>query len=775
MRNWAKIILLATCLSGSLAWADSFTVQAIRIVGLDGISRDTVLAYLPIKTGQRFNSENSTNIIHTLYKTGFFSDIQLLQEGNTLVVKVIERPVITSIKITGNKDIDKDQFNTVLKNLGLVEGQVFNQAVLDKVVVGLQSEYYNRGRYNAQIKTTVTPEARNRVAINIDISEGLIVKIMGINLIGNQAFATKKLLAELPIASSNLFSFFTRDDQYSREKLAQAMQVLSDYYMDRGYLKFKINASQAALTPDRKDIYITFKVTEGDIYHVNGIKLVGDLILPEAKLRSLITIKPGDKFSKQTVTDSTRAIARALGELGYTFADINPVPDINEVTHQVFLTFHIEPNKRVYVHRIKFTGNAQTEDAVLRREMRQDEGALANVVKIDESTRRLRLLPFIQDAQVNTTPVPSSVDQIDLDYSVTEAAPATAMAAVSYGTNGLGFSGSLTNNNLLGTGKTLGLSLNTDLLVRTYSINYNNPYYTESGVQRGFNIYSQRYTPGNVNITNYTYNTYGGSVNYSVPVSAKDDMLQYGLAYQNTSLNIGSSPSYEIYDFTNRYGNNFNQFLVNLGWARNGFDRAIFPTNGLNQSTGLQISLPSGGKGGKALDYYKLNYSVHWLRPLTDQFIFSAMGNVGYGGAYGATRNLPFFQNYFAGGIGYIGAVRGYATNSLGPKDSLGNPLGGNLQTTASLSLIFPTGISPDKVRTSVFIDGGNVYNTRLQEASPQQQFDGRAGPIRYASGVAVEWRIPILGVINLSIAKPLNLQKNDQSEIFQFTFGTSF
>lgn len=773
MRLIAKITLSLSLILATTAWADSFVVQAIQVEGLDGISRDTVLAYLPVKIGQRFNTDNSSSVIHSLYDTGFFKDISLSRQGNTLVVRALERPVISSIDVSGNKDIDKDQFNSVLKNLGLVEGQVFSQAVLDKVVVGLQSEYYNRGRYNAQINTTVTPQARNRVAVKIDISEGLIAKVEGVNIIGNKAFSTKTLLDELPLATTGLFSFVSHDNQYSREKLGNAAEALANYYMDRGYIRFKIESTQASLTPDRKGVYVTFKINEGQVYHVSGVKLVGRLILPEAKLRSLVTIKPGDVFSKEVTKNSTKAISYLLGEQGYTFADVNPVPDIDDANHTVFLTIHVEPNRRVYVRQIKFTGNTQTADEVLRREMRQYESSLANIANIDESTRRLRLLPYIQDAKVDTLPVPGSTDQVDLDYTVTETPPATAMASVSYGTDGLGFSASVNNNNFLGTGKTMGIGFNTDTYVRTYSINYSDPYFTKDGVQRSFSIYSQRYTPGDVNITNYTYDTYGGSMTYSVPVSSKGDMIQYGSGFQHTNLHIGSDPSTEISDFVDQYGTQFNQVLLNGGWSRNGFDRSIFPTRGLNQSAGVQISMPANSS--TAVQYFKVNYTARWLQPIWGQFILNSMANVGYGGGYGGTANIPFFQNYYAGGIGYTGSVRGYEANSLGPKDSLNNPLGGNLQTTGTVGLIFPNGISPDKLRTTLFMDAGNVYNTKIGSLPMSEQATAHAGPLRYSAGVAVEWRVPILGVLNFSVAKALNSQPGDQTEIFQFTFGTSF
>lgn len=777
MHNFKKTVI-ATILSitlGAQAYAASdFVVNSIQVNGLQRISKDTVFTYVPVKPGQKLTASQTSKIIHDLYQTGFFKDVSLARKGTALIINVVERPTIGSITVTGNKDIDKDKLNTVLKDVGLVEGRVFDRSVLEKIVNSLQTEYHNRGRYNATVKTEVTEEARSRVNVKITISEGRVAQIKQIVFIGNKAFSSNTLQKELSLETPNWLSWFTRSDQFSSEKLDKSITALTSYYMDRGYLKFKIDSAHVSLTPDKKDAYLVIRLTEGAQYKIKGYQYVGKLIVTEKQLQDVMEIKPNELFSRKAIMKSTKNIARVLGDHGYVFANVNPVPEVDETTKQVFLTFYIDPGQRVYVRRIGFTGNIKTADEVLRREVRQTEASLAEGSKIKDAVRRINMLGYMQNTKVKTLPVPGANDQIDLQYQVTEIPSAEARAGLGYGTDGLVYSLSVNQANFLGNGKSIRVAFDNSPFTRTYSFTYNNPYYTNEGVQRGFSIYSQRFTPGRVNLTSaYTYDTYGASVNYSIPINARDDSVQFGVGYQHTSLNFGTTPSWELMNFINnkKGAKSYNQLFVTTGWTRNTFNKPIFPTQGINQNINLQVSLPAGGT---PLKYYKLNFDTRYYRPLNRYFTFTAQAGVGYGNGYGGEKGLPFFQNYYAGGIGFGGAVRGYASNSLGPIDSQRNPIGGNMLTYANMGVVFPNFIN-DNVRTTAFVDAGNVYNTRIIRPEPPAPSNQHAGPIRYSAGLAVDWRMQMLGILNFSVAKGLNQRPGDQMQFFQFTFGTAF
>lgn len=758
----------------SQANAASFIVKDIRFEGLQGISRDTAISYMPVQIGQRFDSSQTDEIIKNLYATGFFSDISISQDGDVLVVKVAERPVIGSIVVTGNKDIPKDKLDEVLKGLGLAQGRVFNQSTLDEVQKSLQNQYDVVGKYSARVNTSVTPQSHNRVAVRIDISEGLTVQIADIHIIGNHAFGEKKLIRAMPIATHHLWSFYTEEDKYSSEKLDKATEALRSYYLDRGYLKFQIDSTQVTLTPDRKQAYIVFHITEGPIYTVKGYNLTGNLILSQTKLQSLIKIKPGDVFSRKVVQDAGTAIGRALGDMGYAFASVNAMPTIDEQAKTVFITFYIDPGNRVYVRRINFSGNIKTQDVVFRRLIRQLEGGLVSVDDIKESERLLNISGYLEkDVKVETAPVPGVPDEVDLNFNVKEAPAAQATFGVGYGTNGVTLAASLNQNNFLGTGNALSINFNTSLLYTIYNISYTNPYYTPDGIARGFSVFYQHSTPYNLNIAQYSMNTYGGTLNYSIPLDVKGDNLLLGIGLQKTQIFVGGGVSQEVNQFLITNGSNFQQASFSVGWSRNGLDQAFFPTTGLYQDAAIQVVTPVGGN---PLDYYKGNYNIRGYYPLGKGFIIQGRAAAGYGNGFGPTHGLPFFANYYAGGVGYVGQVRGYEANTLGPLDSNGNALGGNIMTVGSIGLIFPTPLTSDRLRTTAFVDAGNVFTT-LGVSTPGNPRGGTpAGPLRYSAGVAIDWRVPVFNaLLSISVAKAINPQPTDQTNIFQFSVGTSF
>lgn len=808
MRLYTKIclsLLLFIC-SITPVLADSFVVKNIRVEGLQGISQSTVLNYLPVHTGQTFDTSQSGAVIRKLYDTGLFSDVSLSQDGNTLVVKVMERSVINTVTITGNKTVSKEKLDPILKNIGLVQGRVFDSSVLETLKHSLESEYENIGKYNATVTTTVTPLPRNRVNIKIEISEGRTLQVQGIRIIGNHAFSTRKILNSLPLAKPHIWSFITREDLYSQDKLHDTLKALTNFYMDRGYLKFRIDSIQSALTPDRNNVYIIISITEGPLYTIKGFKIVGNLVLPETKLQQLINIRSGSVYSQSQIDNIKKLITDAYGNMGYAFANVSVVPDVDENTKQVFLTFYIEPGNRVYVRRVNFSGNTKTEDIVLRRAMPQMEGSLSSTAEIAESERQLNLLGYMQNVHSQNVPVPGAPDQVDLNYNVTEAPSAQAMASVGYGTDGLVLGAGINQSNFMGTGRSLGVNFNSSRYERIYSINYNNPYYTPDGIQRGFTLYAQRVTPGSLNITSYSTDMYGGTVNYNIPISAYGDFLLLGYGYQITNLSVGSNNpllpignagnnssarqlnnfvnsnptrSVQLSNFVFKNGTHFNQILLNTGWSHNGLDRAIFPTHGLYQDAGLQFSLPGGS--AKSLDYYKTTYDMNFYQPIVPGYIFTGRLSLGYGAGFGETHGLPFIANYYAGGIGYNGAVRGYTSNTLGPSTTYPypdwmvhespQPLGGNKLAAGSLGLIFPNPISQDRLRLTAFVDGGNVWSSQAVVRG-----GASGGPPRYSAGMAADWRVPILNVLlDLSLARGLNVQRGDQLTAFQFNIGTSF
>lgn len=774
MRFLLKIIFAFCLLSITLsAAADSFIIKDIRVEGLQGVSSDTVMSYLPVRVGERFDTAKSTDIIHALYQTGFFSDVRLAQQGNVLVVKVVERPIIASLSVTGNKTIPKDKLNDVLKNIGLAQGRVFDNAVLEQVKHSLEAEYDSLGKYNARVNTTVTPLPRGRVAIALDISEGRTAQVRQIQVLGNQAFSSRKLITAMTLTTPRLWSFITRDDLYSQDKLDKSLEALRSYYMDRGYLKMKVDSAQATLTPDRNYIYLTIHVTEGPIYTFKGYRLISPITFSPETLQKNIKIQSGAPFSRAEVQAANEGLGKVLGNMGYAFATIDPVPDVDEANKQVFITFYVDPGHRVYVRRINISGNTKTQDVVLRRIMPQMEGGLVSTDDIKESERQLNLLGYMENVNTQTVAVPGVPDQVDVNYNMTEGPSAQAMASIGYGTDGLVLGAGINQTNFMGTGKTVGINAQRSRYQTTFSFNYLNPYYTQDGISRGFNLYSTRITPGDVNVTSYTTNQYGATVNYGIPISALGDMLQLGYGYQVTNLSLGSNASDQLHAFVNTYGTHFQQVLLTGGWSRNGLDRAFLPTNGGYQSLGLLVSLPGGSHPPS--EYYKLDYSVNYYHPLIQDFIMMARANLGYGNGFGSSRGLPFFANYFAGGPeGYPGQVRGYETNTLGPRDTpswQNDPIGGNEMATGTLALIFPNPFEADKLRTSLFVDGGNVYSTL-----PQNLGGTPSGPLRYSAGLGIDWQVPVLNfVLNVSVAAPLNKKPGDHIEPFQFNLGTNF
>lgn len=773
MQKLLATLLLTTSLYAGAAQLDnsSFTIQSIDIEGLQRISLGTVYSYLPIKVGDQMSSAESTQVIKDLYDTSFFSNISLSRRGNTLVINLQELPVISAIHLSGNKDIPTDKLMKVLSQNGFVEGHVYNHVFIKEMRESLQDQYYAQGKYNARVDLVVKDEPRNRVSIDIKISEGVVAKIYSINVVGNHVFSQDTLLDQLTISTPGWFTWFTSTDEYTSDKLSASLSALSDYYMDRGYIKFHVDSAQVALTPDRKSVYVTINVTEGDKYTFKGHSLAGHFILPKDQIEKLVTIKAGDVFSRQTVLDTDKAISRALGNMGYAFAKVEAIPTIDEKNKSVFMALTVEPGVKTYVNEIHFHGNSNIDDEVLRNNMRQMEGAVWDTDNVEQSKWRLQQLPYISDIQMTPTPVPGTKDKVDVDYKITEKNSANFTASIGYSQlDGIILSAGVTEHDFLGTGKTVGFNFQKSRGYQSYAINYTNPYYTQDGVSRSISAYLTKVNPGKLNLTNsYSLSQSGLAVSYDIPISEslgeqQDFNIGYGL--EHTALDIGAAPPTQVTSFMREHGSSFTAVNLTSGWSLNGFDRVVFPTKGFTESINTKVAVPATNK---SIGYYTAAYQAEWYKPIfnnSDRYLFQLKGSTNYGGAYWRSGQLPFYENFYAGGIG---SVRGYEGNTLGPLDSDGNPFGGNFSVYGTAGLVVPSLIAPNSLRTTLFLDGGNVFSTYSHSG-----YRPKISSLRYSAGIEFDWLTP-LGAINISLAKPLNAKPTDQTQFFQFSIGQTF
>lgn len=771
MNNFSKKTLLGLCCSTMLAWSvtsyaeEGFVVRDIKVKGLQRVSTGTVLNYLPVQLGEELYASSTGSIIRTLYETGFFQSVSLERSGSTLIVNVVERATIGSISVIGNKEIPADKMKDLLKQMNLVKGRVFQNAVLERLEKELKEAYVSRGKYNSRIETRVVPLTDNRVAITITVSEGRVSRIKEIKFIGNHDFSKNDLLPEMTLAKSGIFTYFTKKDQYTKPAMDASLEAIRSYYLDRGYLKFNIVSSQVMLSPDKKDVFINIHIEEGPQYRFAGYTITGKTVISRDKIDALIQVKKGQIFSRKKLTESISAIGLALGDEGYGFPAINADPQVDESCKSVFINFIIDPGRHVYVRRINFQGNTKTADYVLRNVIRQDEGALLSLHNIKESERQLHLLTYLKNVSVNTTPVPGTNNQVDLDVQVEEAPSAEASASIGYGTNGPQVNAAFNQYNFMGTGRAVGLRFNASYWGQQYSLNYFNPFYTDTGIGRGVNLYYERVNPAKLNVASYAADKVGVDVNYSLLLSEKSS-VQAGYGFQNLHIkSVGFVQ--QIRNFVDIYGDNFNEAHLTAGWNRNNYDQMPFPTRGTNQQlTGL-VAMPVDAD---SLSYYKSSYMGHWYQPMGRGFIFSLLGNLAYGNSFDK-NGLPFFENYYAGGTAQpAGQVRGYDSYSLGPKDNFGNAMGANFLVSGTASIILPYPLSRDTVRTSIFTDVGNVFAI----GTPLALSGSFEGPLRYSAGVSLEWRSPF-GPLAFSLAKALNSQPGDGLQPFQFALSSSF
>ena len=773
---FSYLLLLGLLVSHGVKGDEEFVVRDIQVKGLQRISLGTVYNYLPVNVGEKFSLDNVAPAIKALFKTGFFKDVSLERDGSTLVVNVVERPSIAKIVFEGNKDLSKDDLTKALDKIGLAEGKIFDRQILDKVEQELTRQYLSHGKYGLKIKIDVSDLTRNRVGILIKISEGRVTKIKQINIVGNNSFDDKALLGKLELTTTNLLSFYTKDDQYSKQKLAADLETLRSYYLDRGYINFSVESTQVAITPDKKDIYVTINVKEGDIYKLSKVKLAGNLVVTPDELIKLVSVGPGEVFSRKSATETSKAIQDRLGDEGYAFANVNMVPEINEAQKTVEMAFFVDPGKRVYVHRINMSGNSKTRDEVLRREMRQMEASWASSSKIERSKTRLERLGYFETVNVETPPVVGTADQIDVNYTVVEKASGNLSAGVGFSqVQGIVLNANISQDNVFGSGKRVNLAFNNSTYITNYQFGFYNPYFTVDGISQGYNLGYAKRNAGSINIANYSTNIANAGINFGIPLN-EFDQIRFDTDVKHTEISVGSYASYQIKQFLRDQGSTFLTFGQSISWTHDTLNRAIFPNKGGQQRLSGLVMIP-----GSDLEYYKVGYKHQHYFPLAKDLTFKLNGEVAYGGSYGNTSGgLPFYENYFMGGTG---SVRGFKNNTLGPRDSNGYPIGGSSKIVGNAELFFPVPFFAEtkSLRLGAFFDAG-ALNDSLSLSN-----------MKYSAGVSGEWLSPF-GALSVSAAYPLNsgtytydtynpllyplhidITQNDQTQFFQFNFGQNF
>ncbi len=753
-----KLAGLISLLCMSPAWAiEPFTVKDIRVEGVQRTEAGTVFSYLPVKVGDTLDDQQAAAAIRALYATGFFKDVRLEVEQGVLVVLVRERPSIASIELNGIKDFPKDQLKDNMKYAGLAEARIFDKGALDKAVQELKRQYVARGKYGVSVTTTVTELERNRVGIVFNVAEGEVSKIKQINLVGNRAYEEDELLDMMKLSTPDWMSWFSKNDQYSKEKLSADMEAMRSFYMDNGYLEFSIDSTQVSITPDKKDIYITINITEGEKYTVSRTGVSGNTLIAKEEVEKLVQVKAGDTFSRKALTETSKKVGERLGQEGYAFANVNAIPELDKEKHQVAFNFVVDPGQRVYIRRINIAGNDKTRDEVIRREFRQVEGAWFDVEKIKKSKQRVDKLNFFEEVDVETPPVQGATDQMDVNVSVKEKSTGNISVGAGFSDGeGVTLSAGITQANLFGSGNHVSTQINTSKVNQVYSLSYTNPYFTDDGMSRGFDVYRRNTDSSSTAVSEYSSRTLGGGVRFGVPIG-EEETINYGLAFESTQLAMLTNPSARLTQYVNTFGASNSNLLGTIGWSRDSRDSAIYTTKGTVQHAFAEIALPVFD-----MRYYKLNYQHQWFHPVSSDFTLLLNGEAGVAGGYGG-KPMPFFKNFYAGGTG---SVRGYDSYSLGPRDFNNQALGGTKRVVGNAELLMPVpGVKEKSVRLSGFVDAGAVYGSG--------DLPGSAG-LRYSAGAAFTWVSPV-GPIKFSYAVPLNKQPVDKLQKFQFNLGSMF
>jgi outer membrane protein insertion porin family len=802
--NKCFIYLLAFVSLSSNAF-DEFLITDIRIVGLQRVSIGSIFTAIPVSVGDKMNDGKVSEITRALFSTAQFNDIQIGRDGNALIISVLERPSISSIELEGNKALKSEDLLKGLEGAGISEGQVYKRSTLNGMKSELVRQYASQGRYGAGVDIETIDKPRNTIELKIIIDEGKSAKIKKVNIIGNELFSDSDLMAGFELKEGKWYSFLSNKDKYSKEKLQGDIENLESFYLDRGYLKFSIESSQVSVSQDKKDVFITLSITEGEQYKINEVTVIGDVPLDEAIYTPILENLKDQIYSQAQITSIEEYFVSFLGNEGYTFAEVTGNPDISQVENEVSLIFLVQPGNRTYARKILFSGNYLTNDEVLRREMRQFEGAWASDNLIEGSKLRLERLGFFKEVNVETMPVPGTEDQVDIEFTVEEESTSSIGGSIGYSDFGMNLGLNLSDNNFLGTGDRFNLAINKSVYQEAYNVSFFDPYFTMDGVSRGYSLYYRVTDYGEYNVANYLTNSMGGGVQFGYPIS---DITRIGLNlnFDNTDIDPGSLPSREIADFLASEGTVFDVFKAQAVWSRMTLNRGMFPTYGSSTDVMLQLTIP-----GSDLTYYKTNIKQKFYRPLgVANLVFGFDGELGYIGTYGDTKKTPFFENFYSGGPR---SIRGFESNTLGPRvtpapcyefnpkteecplivdtdfdgipDSIAqnpyayqqvrDPIRGNFLVEGSLQLIFKLPMIEDQrsMRSAFFIDFGNVFSTDCQ-AYQLNCYEASVDELKYSVGLGVTW-ITGFGPMSFSFSQPFNDGIYDRTEEFQFTIGTVF
>ena len=802
-----KLIFISLLISFNLSAFDEFLVSDIRIIGLQRVSTGSIFNVIPISVGDRIDTRKSNDIVRSLFSTEQFDDIQIGKDGNTLIITVVERPSISAIEISGNKALKTEQLLESLDGVGIKEGEVYKRSTLEKVKSELVRSYASNGRYGAGVEIEELIKPRNRIEINIEVDEGQSAKIKKIIIIGNETYTDDELLDSFELSEGSFFSFLSSNNQYSREKLVGDIETLESYYRDRGFLKFSIESSQVSLSRNKKSIFITYNINEGQKYTINDANVIGEIPFEDEIYRDIIDSLKDQTYSQAQITGIEDFFVNVLGNRGYAFAEVSGDAEVIDDTNEVKLTFSVVPGNKTYTRKILFTGNDVTQDHVLRREMRQFEGAWSSDNSIEAGKVRLERLGYFKEVNVETVPVVGTEDQIDIIYSVEEETTGSVGGNIGYSDFGLMLGFNLQEQNFLGSGNTVGIGINKNIYSEMYNLSFADPYANKDGVSLGYNLYFRETDYGEFNIANYLTNSQGIGAQFGYPTS-DITRLGFNITYDKTDIDIGTLPAREIYDFVAAEGNIFETISTQFSWQRVTLNRGLFPTAGSSTVLSLSTTIP-----GSDINYYRASVRQRYYRPLSSNFVFGFQGELGYLDAYGDTKETPFFQNFYAGGPR---SLRGFESNTLGPRstdapcyefnyaeetcpnliDTDGDgeldspyinpyanntsryrdaPIGGNIKIEGSLQLIFKLPFIEDQrsMRSAFFFDFGNVFSDNCKNYQINC-YKASVDDLRYSYGVGVTW-ITGFGPMSFAISKPTNAGPRERTEEFQFTVGNVF
>ena len=785
---------------------DEFIISDIRIVGLQRVSTGSIFNIIPITVGDKIDLRRSTDITKSLFSTEQFDDITIARDGNTLIIGVAERPSVSKIDISGNKALETEQLLESLDGVGIKEGSVYKRSTLEKVKYELVRSYASNGRYGANVEIEEINQPRNTIEINIIVDEGTGAKIKKINIIGNEIFSNEELTEAFELSEGSFFSFLRNDNAYSKEKLKGDIETLESFYKDRGYMKFSVESTQVSLSKDYKDIFINYNLFEGDKFSISEAQVTGDIPLEVSAYENITASLKGQTYSQQQITSIEEFFINILGNQGYAFAEVNPSTEIDDENNEVKITFNIDAGKRTYTRKILFAGNNTTQDYVLRREMRQFEGAWSSDNQIETGKIRLERLGYFKEVQVETVPVANSDDQIDIIYTVEEESTGSIGGNIGYSDFGLMLGFNLQEQNFLGSGNTVAIGINKNIYTESYNFSFLDPYYTKDGVSRGYNIYFRETDYGEFNVANYLSNSQGAGIQFGYPISDVQ-RVNFGITYDKTDIDIGTQPAREIWDFVDTEGSVFETLTAQLSYQKVTLNRGLFPTNGSSTVFSLSSTLPVGD-----IDFARANYIYKFYRPLSRNYVFGFNIDLGYTVPFGDTKETPFFRNFYAGGPR---SLRGFESNTLGPRstnppcyqfnysegtcpnllDTDGdlipdapyyNPyantaytnrvsIGGNIKVEGSLQLIFRLPFIEDQrsMRSAFFFDFGNVFSDNCKDYQINC-YEPSIEDLRYSYGVGVTW-ITGFGPMSFALASPQNAGQYERTKEFQFTVGNVF